>query len=97
MVPQKRKEGIKDMMVNVLTGEAIRNEDVLKKEVKAESMIYYLQCMMDEFKAEEARYGKSDYLMDKLDNMIACKEMVEAMIGYPVNLQKDGKVTLGLL
>ena len=27
--------------------------------------------------------------------MIACKNMVECLIGEPVNLQKDGKVTVG--
>ena len=25
----------------------------------------------------------------------ACKDMVEELIGLPVNLQKDGKVTVG--
>lgn len=66
------------------------------KEITQEVMIKYLQSMMDNFKAQEERYGMSEYLEHKLDNMIACKEMVEALIGQPVNLQKDGKVTIGL-
>lgn len=66
------------------------------KEITQEVMIKYLQSLMDNFKAQEERYGMSEYLEHKLDNMITCKEMVEALIGQPVNLQKDGKVTIGL-
>ena len=61
-----------------------------------EQMIGYLQSMMDNFKKEEARYGIEDRMvLKKLDDMIACKEMVEALIGEPVNLGIDGKVTVG--
>lgn len=61
-----------------------------------ERMINYLQSMMNSFKRDEARYGLEDRIvLQKLDAMIACKEMVEALIGEPVNLQKDGRVTVG--
>lgn len=61
-----------------------------------ERMIRYLQGMMDDFKKEEARYGMEDRgVIKKFDAMIACKEMAEAVIGLPVNLQKDGKVSVG--
>lgn len=61
-----------------------------------EQMINYLQSMMDEFKKREARLGiENDYTVELLDKMIACKEMVETLIGEPVNLQMDGKVTVG--
>lgn len=61
-----------------------------------EQMIAYLQSMMDIFKREEARYGMNDKgVLEKLDAMIACKEMVEALIGEPVNLGVNGKVTIG--
>lgn len=61
-----------------------------------EQMIAYLQGMMDHFKREEAIWGIQDErVQDKLDAMIACKEMVEALIGEPVNLGVDGKVTVG--
>lgn len=60
-----------------------------------EQMLNYLQSMMDSFKEEEARYGMDRRTERKLDDMIACKEMVEALIGEPVNLQLDGKVTVG--
>ena len=61
-----------------------------------EQMINYLQQMMDRFTDEMERYGKDDRIVEKrFDDMIACKEMVEALIGEPVNLQKDGKVTVG--
>lgn len=64
-------------------------------EISQEKMIGYLQSMMDNFKDQEKRYGMNEYLEHKLDAMIACKEMVEALIGQPVNLQLDGKVTVG--
>ena len=63
--------------------------------ITKEMMINYLQWMMDHIKDQEEMYGMSDYLEHRLDDMIACKEMVEALIGEPVNLQKDGKVTVG--
>lgn len=61
-----------------------------------EQMINYLQSMMDNFKKEEAKYGIEDRMvLKKLDDMIACKEMAEAIIGEPVNLGLNGKVTIG--
>lgn len=88
------------MMVNVLTGERIDEEEVVAtKKVSAESLIEYLQGMMDDYKKEEewckGKEGMAEYLGSKIDAMIACKEMVECMIGLPVNLRRDGKVTVG--
>lgn len=66
-------------------------------------MLRYLQSMMDDFKEWEKRAeGKAkdsvehEWMMSKMHAMIACKEMVECLIGEPVNLQCDGKVTVGL-
>lgn len=62
-----------------------------------QKMINYLQAQMDDFKAEEAKYGINDRMvLKKLDAMIACKEMVEALIGQQVNLGLDGEVTVGI-
>ena len=65
-------------------------------------MLRYLQGMMDDFKEWEKRAeGKAkdsvehEWMMDKMRAMIACKEMVECLLREPVNLQKDGKVTVG--
>lgn len=61
-----------------------------------ENLIAYLQSQMDDFQEELKQYGIEDRVVkSKLDAMIACKEMVEALIQEPVNLQKDGKVTVG--
>lgn len=61
-----------------------------------DQMINYLQSQMDDFQKEKERYGIDDERVErKLDAMIACKEMVEALIGEPVNLQLDGKVSVG--
>ena len=65
-------------------------------EIKKEDMLRYLQGMMDDFMKERARFGPGDRVVEeKLGAMIACKEMVEALIHEPVNLQKDGTVTVG--
>ena len=61
-----------------------------------EKMLAYLQNLMDEFMKEKERFGEDDRIVSKmLNNLIACKEMTEALIGEPVNLQMDGKVTIG--
>lgn len=63
--------------------------------ITKETMIGYLQSMMDDYKEEVRRYGEDHWTEEKLDAMIACKEMVEALIGEPVNLRKEGRVTVG--
>lgn len=51
---------------------------------------------MDDFQKELKKYGPEDRIVNKkLDAMIACKELVEAFVGEPVNLQQDGRVTIG--
>lgn len=71
----------------------------MRKNIGAETtieMINYLQSMMDDFLKEKEQFGSEDRIVKKkMDAMIACKEMVEALIGMPVNLQMDGKVTVG--
>ena len=61
-----------------------------------EKMLAYLQNLMDDFMQEKALYGNDDRIVaKKLDALIACKEMTEALIGEPINLQMNGKVTIG--
>jgi hypothetical protein len=61
-----------------------------------DDLLRYLQSQMDDYMKDEKRFGADDRFVEKkLDAMIACKEMVEALIGEPVNLQQDGKVTVG--
>lgn len=68
----------------------------MMKTFTKEDLLRYLQSQMDDFKKNEERYGiENEWVSHKLDAMIACKEMVEALIGEPVNLRKDGKVTTG--
>lgn len=72
----------------------------MEKTYTKEQMLNYLQQMMDDFKKWE-KYLDSEnessrsFAEHKLEAMIACKEMVEAFICEPVNLQCDGKVTVG--
>lgn len=68
----------------------------MDKTIKAKEMIEYLQGIMDRFMDNMVKYGRDDRMTEKyFDEMIACKEMVEALIGEPVNLRKDGYVTVG--
>ena len=61
-----------------------------------EKMLAYLQNRLTTIqKLEEDGYPQ-DYVEESLIGLIACKEMVECLIEKPVNLQKDGKVTVGL-
>lgn len=68
----------------------------VSKLIPAENMIAYLRSMMDDFMEEKERFGIEDRIVQKkMQAMIDCKNMVEALIGLPVNLQKDGKITIG--
>lgn len=61
-----------------------------------EQMINYLQNMLTRYQTIEAKYGAdSEYADELFTEMIACKEMVEALICEPVNLGLNGKVTVG--
>ena len=69
----------------------------MNKIVTAEQMLGYLQSVLDDFMKEKNRpNADDDYVHYKMDMMIGAKELVEALIGEPVNLQKDGRVTVGL-
>ena len=68
----------------------------MDKNFTAKDLLRYLQSQMDDFQEDLKRFGSDDRIVhSKLEAMIACKEMVEALIEEPVNLQKDGKVTVG--
>lgn len=64
--------------------------------ITARQMLDYLQMKLDKFQRKAEKYGMEDRVVEKLfDEMIACKEMAECIIGAPVNLQQDGRVTIG--
>lgn len=68
----------------------------MKEVVKTQVMLGYLQSLLTEFVSEKDAFGTDDRIVNKkLDQMIACKEMVEILIGEPVNLGKNGIVTTG--
>lgn len=59
-------------------------------------MLRYLNSMFDSWLVEKDKYGMDDRLVKShMTGMLACKDMVEALIGMPVNLQLDGNLTLG--
>ena len=64
--------------------------------ITKDGMINYLQQMMDKVQEEIKKYGKDNRMVEKrINDMIACKEMVEAFICEPVTVGLDGKVTVG--
>ena len=68
----------------------------MDKIITAQTMIDYLQWMMDNWQAELDMFGKDDRVVKSdMHAMISCKNMVEGLIGMPVNLQRNGKVTVG--
>jgi len=70
--------------------------DAVTGDISKALMLEYLQQMLDDFMQEKEKYGIEDRIVEhKFDAMIACKEMVEALIQEPVNLRKDGRVTVG--
>lgn len=64
--------------------------------VTEKNMIAYLQEGLTRWKEEEKKFPDDERTWKHLDRLIAQKEMVEALIGEPVNLQKDGRVTVGM-
>lgn len=68
----------------------------MEKTFTKENLIAYLQSELDDFLRDAAKFGKDDRIVQhKLDAMLANKDMVESLIMEPINLQKDGKVTVG--
>ncbi len=68
----------------------------MKETVKAEDLLSYLQALLDEFMEDRGTYEPGDRIVQKrMHGMIACKEMVETLLRVPVNLQRNGKVTVG--
>lgn len=62
--------------------------------ITEQNLINYLQSQFDDFNEDKARYGVDNHIVSKkFDAIIACKEMTETLIGKPVNLGLDGKVT----
>ena len=65
------------------------------KSITAEQMIAYLQERMNRVKEMERKGYPEELIVKAIDEMISCKEMVETLICEPVNLQQDGRVTVG--
>lgn len=68
----------------------------MDKTVTVFNLLSYLQMMLDDYNERVEKYGAEErYTKRALHDMIACKEMVEVLIDEPVNLRKDGAVTVG--
>lgn len=61
-----------------------------------EKLLAYLQVRLCALKDDLNKFGAGDRIvMVDMDKLIACKEMAETLIGKPINLQMDGRVTVG--
>lgn len=68
----------------------------INRSVAAQEMISYLQMFLEAWLADKEKYGMDDTFVKKdMDRMLACKSMVETLIGVPVNMTMDGTVTIG--
>lgn len=69
----------------------------MRNTVTSKEMLDYLQMFLTAWLEDKNKYGMEDRIVQRdTDRLLACKSMVEALIGVPVNLQLDGKVTTGL-
>ena len=60
------------------------------------AILSYLRSALADAIDELERFGNDDRVaLKKLDAVIACKEMAEALLGYPIDLRRDGRVTVG--
>lgn len=67
----------------------------MMRTVTEEELLNGLQALMNQYIKYRDRYGEEDTLtMMYYEWMIGAKELVEMVLECPVNLQKDGKVTL---
>lgn len=72
------------------------NKNCLKTEIKTEDMIQYLQEEWTIAFNMLNKRGADDTLAHmRMSWCIGMKEMCEALIGQPVNLQRDGIVRIG--
>ena len=68
----------------------------MKTEIKTETILNHLQARWTDALAEGKRWGPEDRVYQrKVEWCIGMKELVEGLIGTPVNLQLDGQVTTG--
>ena len=68
----------------------------MNKYVSSADMLSHLQFLLSEYMEEKERYGADDRIVNrKMHDMIACKNMCECLLSVPINLQRDGKVTVG--
>lgn len=68
----------------------------MKTEIKTETILNHLQARWTDALAEGKRWGPEDRVYQrKVEWCIGMKELVEELIGTPVNLQLDGQVTTG--
>ena len=66
----------------------------MKKTITAKQMLAYLQRGLDEYRKNEEK--GHPFAEMQLNWLIGQKEMVETLIEAPVNLQIDGRVTIGI-
>lgn len=67
----------------------------MKTEVKTKDLLAYIQDLFTEYLEDRERYGNNPREEHRLQQLLGMKDMVENLIGEPVNLRKDGRVTTG--
>ena len=76
----------------IVNGQPYNNSDMSLPSTTLMRMLVSLQSRLDNY-YRNVEKGTADN--DEISCIIWQKELVEGVIGYPVNLQKDGLVTIG--
>lgn len=64
--------------------------------IMPETILQHLQARYTDALEEGKKYGQDDRVYRrKIEQCIGMKELVEELLGVPVNLQRDGRVTAG--
>ncbi len=59
------------------------------------SMLSYLNGKVLDYRKEKAQFGENDRIViKKYDEIVAIKDMIEALVGKEVIVKDDGKVEL---
>ena len=72
------------------------DQDEKSTGIKPETILRHLQARYTDALEEGKKYGQDDRVYRrKIEQCIGMKELVEELLGVPVNLQLDGLVTTG--
>jgi len=68
----------------------------MNETIKATSLLHYVWWRFQEWKEEVETFGRDDpYVKEHLHGLLDMRIMAENLIGEPINLGLDGRMTYG--